>query len=83
MPVSSTSSMKASADSAAKASSKRCARTACTPYCSRSLSLAGGRVSRNGPVSGTKKRRGCGSKVSATTGAFKILACSAVRSSSA
>ncbi len=51
--------------------SKCCASTACTPYWSSSRGLAGGKVSRNGPVSGTKKRRGCGSKVSATTGALE------------
>src|SRR5688572_15020593 len=77
MPCRSTVSTKSCALIAAKAVSKRCASTACTPYCASRRTLAGGRVSRNGPVSGTKKRRGWGSKVSTTSGASSARACSA------
>src|SRR5258708_7113623 len=50
--------MKASADSAANVASKRWASTACTPYWASSRTFAGGKVRRNGPVSGTEKLRG-------------------------
>lgn len=61
--------MNEAAGRAANAASKCWASTAFTPCSASSRVLAGASVSRNGPVSGTKKPRGCGSKVKASSGA--------------